>query len=249
MIIRANLERKREKNELESMSPRRRKRMDADLKPTFLLKREMISAKIAFLSHPSFEKLSRTAVGKMVKNTVKISKEEEGFDRAVILRDRTLTYRKRSLKRVVLQNDAIIDLLKKDDKGRTNLKRMHLGYAPWGPDDKPINLHHLAQDDRHPLAEITMDGHLRWGAIQTHYRYGFPEFNRKKGTPKQVNRAAFNKFRQDYWKLRSLQFGNSRLKRQTKITEFFKDITPTSSNFDKQPKITYFFNRLIDPIK
>jgi hypothetical protein len=61
--------------------------------------------------------------------------------------------------RRVYQRDDLIDPNKKGPDGRTNLERMQDGDPPIGPDNKPVNLHHMTQDEPGPIAEVEQTFH------------------------------------------------------------------------------------------
>lgn len=59
----------------------------------------------------------------------------------------------------VYQRDGLIDPSLTDKRGRTALERMQRGIAPIGPDGEEINLHHLTQTERGPMAELVSTQH------------------------------------------------------------------------------------------
>ena len=98
----------------------------------------------------------------------------------------------------VYQRDDIFDINRIDDKGRTNLERMRKGNAPYGIDDKPINLHHTTQRDISSIAEVTQTFHQK-NTSTIHINHGT-------NIPTGVNRSEFGKFRRAYWKNRAKDF-------------------------------------------
>ncbi|HRH96449.1 MAG TPA: HNH/ENDO VII family nuclease, partial [Prosthecobacter sp.] len=97
----------------------------------------------------------------------------------------------------VYQRDDLIDPHLRDVRGRTNLERMKIGYAPKGPDGNSINLHHTIQSDAGPLAELT----------ETFHRENSKIIHINPNTiPSGINREAFDLFRRDYWKNRAKDF-------------------------------------------
>jgi len=97
----------------------------------------------------------------------------------------------------VYQRDDLIDPKVVDPKGRTNLERMEKGLAPIGPDGKPINLHHMLQDDTGPMAELTQAFHTRHkSAIHIN----------PTSTPSGINRNTFQHWKEDYWMFRTMDF-------------------------------------------
>jgi hypothetical protein len=59
----------------------------------------------------------------------------------------------------VYQRNDWIDPARVDSRSRTNLARMRAGRAPLDANGKSIELHHLIQTQRGPLAEVTSDFH------------------------------------------------------------------------------------------
>lgn len=111
-----------------------------------------------------------------------------------------------SLSQMVLQTK--IDLNLKDSKHRTNLERMKEGCAPLGADQKPINLHHINQEDG-LLAELTSRTHQKYYAI-LHTRLG----------QSHINREDFDLFRSAYWRHRAKVESTPKKKM---IKKLFKD--------------------------
>ncbi|MFL0439938.1 HNH/ENDO VII family nuclease, partial [Enterococcus pernyi] len=97
----------------------------------------------------------------------------------------------------VYQRDSIIDINKIDVKGRSNLQRMELGLAPLGPDDNPINLHHMTQRDISSIAEVEQSFH-QINSKTIHIN--------SNSVPSGIDRKSFNKWRADYWKNRANDF-------------------------------------------
>ncbi len=176
--------------------------LQAEAEALGVLKSEIFKQKEAFIKDSSSSTMCRSEIARTAYEKLILSKDGFGFSRAVLMRDRTLKGDDgRSLKRVVVQNDSLIDIEKVDDLGRTNLERMRQGVAPLGPDNRSINLHHLVQCDHHAILEITYTAHSTAGGTQLHYKRGNPEFGES-----EVDRQAFAMFRGDYWKRRAEQF-------------------------------------------
>lgn len=98
----------------------------------------------------------------------------------------------------VYQRSDLIDPNRKDMYGRTNVQRMKEGYAPIGPDGRPIHLHHMVQEDDGPLAEVTQTFH------QTNGRALHIDGPR---TPSRINRGRFGRWKQKkYWPTRAKDF-------------------------------------------
>ncbi len=93
----------------------------------------------------------------------------------------------------VYKRDDLIDLNRVDPKGRTNAERMANNLAPIGPDNKPINLHHMIQTQDGAIAEVTQTFHKKYSKI-IHIN--------PSTTPSGIDRPFFNKWRDDYWPYR-----------------------------------------------
>lgn len=89
-----------------------------------------------------------------------------------------------------------IDLSKTDDFGRTNEMRMKEGLPPL-VDGQPIELHHIGQKSDGPLAELTPEQHRGKGNYSVLHEVG---------KESEIDRTAFNKERQEYWKERVNDF-------------------------------------------
>ncbi|MFB9534765.1 MULTISPECIES: RICIN domain-containing protein [Streptomyces] len=87
-----------------------------------------------------------------------------------------------------------------DNYGRTNLKRMQQGLAPMGPDDNPLNLHHMLQTQDGPIAEVTKKMHLDENYHQLHWKSGTK-------IPSGIDRPEFDAWKKLYWKNRAKEFG------------------------------------------
>ncbi|WP_280524958.1 HNH/ENDO VII family nuclease, partial [Paracoccus siganidrum] len=62
-------------------------------------------------------------------------------------------------RRVYQQNDLIDPDYVDPNTGLTNKQLMEEGWAPIGPDGRPINLHHMTQDKPGPMAEVSETFH------------------------------------------------------------------------------------------
>lgn len=102
----------------------------------------------------------------------------------------------------VYQRDDLIrpDYVSPKDKyTRTNLKRMQQGLAPMGPDDNPLNLHHMLQTQDGPMAEVTQTMHIGENYHQLHWKSGSK-------IPSGIDRPEFDKWKKLYWKNRAKGF-------------------------------------------
>jgi|AGTN01.1.fsa_nt_gi filamentous haemagglutinin family N-terminal domain len=97
----------------------------------------------------------------------------------------------------VYQRNDLIDPLRTDKLGRTNLQRMEAGIAPIGPDGNSINLHHMLQTQDGPIAELTQTFHQSNTSV-IHIN--------PSSIPSGIDRAQFNKWRSEYWMSRAKDF-------------------------------------------
>jgi roadblock/LC7 domain-containing protein len=80
----------------------------------------------------------------------------------------------------------------------TNIERMASGRAPIGTDGKSVNLHHMTQKQDGPIAEVTQSFHKENSAV-IHIN--------PKTIPSGINRAAFDKWKNQYWQQRAKNYG------------------------------------------
>jgi RHS repeat-associated protein len=95
------------------------------------------------------------------------------------------------------QRDDLIDPLKLDAKGRTNLQRMQQGLAPVGSDGKSIVLHHTIQTMDGPVVELNATFHQDNSAV-LHIN--------QNTTPSGIDRPVFKPWRERYWINRAKDF-------------------------------------------
>ncbi|EID55764.1 DUF6531 domain-containing protein [Saccharomonospora xinjiangensis] len=110
----------------------------------------------------------------------------------------------------VYQRDDLIDpayVSPEDNYGRTNLKRMTQGLAPMGPDDKPLNIHHMLQTQDGPLAELTQSMHLAQGDYAGSGSYNTLHWKAGTNIPSGIDRDEFAEWKKEYWKDRAKGFG------------------------------------------
>jgi hypothetical protein len=116
----------------------------------------------------------------------------------------------------VYQRDDIInpDYVSPLDKyGRDNMKRMTQGLAPMGPDDKPVNLHHMLQTQDGPIAEVTQSMHLSQGDYAGSDSYNTLHWKAGSNIPSGIDRDAFADWKKDYWKDRARALSAGRCKK------------------------------------
>ena len=91
------------------------------------------------------------------------------------------------------------DLIDPDltQNGLTNLQRMQQGFAPYGPDGNPMQLHHMLQSQNGPIAEVTQTFHQVFSSI-VHIN--------PNTIGSGINRAVFNAWRMEYWMNRAKDF-------------------------------------------
>lgn len=78
-----------------------------------------------------------------------------------------------------------------------NVGRMRNGFAPMGKDGKPVQLHHMLQKDGEALAEVGAKFHQQ----NTKALHINPNT-----VPSGIDRAAFETWKENYWRLRALEF-------------------------------------------
>jgi len=85
-----------------------------------------------------------------------------------------------------------------------NVDLMRHGRAPIGVDGNPVNLHHLGQDDRTAVVEITQQMYTEKAKV-LHIFHGM---NRSEFPTDviPVDRASFREWRHSYWKERALDY-------------------------------------------
>jgi len=107
--------------------------------------------------------------------------------------------------RRVYQRDDLIDPNKKGPDGRTNLERMQDGDPPIGPDNKPVNLHHMTQDEPGPIAEVEQTFHKDNHRILHIYPNGQAKIGYGSAPPP-IDRGAFRTWSRQYWRSRAGDF-------------------------------------------
>jgi hypothetical protein len=99
--------------------------------------------------------------------------------------------------KTVTQNDSLFDPYAVDKQGRTNIQRMEDGLAPIGYDGKSINVHHIDQTNTGPVMEMPA----------TEHQQNYSDLHSNTGqAPSQIDRNAFNQWREAYWKWRANDF-------------------------------------------
>ena len=113
---------------------------------------------------------------------------------------------------VYKNNKAFDPNLVDPDTGLTNIQRMKKGRPPVGTDGKPVELHHMTQNEvngfngsRGAVAEVTNGFHNKnYNTIHI-YKKGDPEYVSWRKNNPQAERE-FNNFRRSYWKERAGDF-------------------------------------------
>jgi hypothetical protein len=174
-------------------------------------------ASIEFVAEvaPGVIPIAAAGVVKSVSNTaakLKIQAAKRAMDRGSVAktfqskfwnRHETHTFLGQTNK--VYKRDDLIDLGRVGKDGRTNFQRMKVGDAPLVFDNKPINLHHMTQTQSGPIAEVTATMHTK------HHRVLHIWANQSKGgvtraeALPEIDRAAFDKWRSEYWKARAAE--------------------------------------------
>ena len=103
-------------------------------------------------------------------------------------------------KDVLIRTD--IDYDQKDIDGKTNLERMKEGSSPLDANNKPIELHHIGQNQDSPLAELTR---------KEHTGNGNDNILHNKLDESKINREDFINERREHWKARAEQIESQRI--------------------------------------
>ena len=103
-------------------------------------------------------------------------------------------------RRVYQRNDIDFDYVDKDT-GQTNLQRMLNGNAPYGRDGKPLELHHVIQEEAGPMVEIHETTHQEYKRILHGLRGSGESFRNDK-----VLDSQYRNFKRAYWKWRAQQY-------------------------------------------
>ena len=88
-----------------------------------------------------------------------------------------------------------IDADQKDEFGRRNKKRMEEGHPPLNREGERLELHHIGQKNKGPLAELTMNEHRGKG------NDGILHDKKRES---EIDRNEFTKERKEHWKDRAL---------------------------------------------
>lgn len=97
----------------------------------------------------------------------------------------------------VYQRNDLIEPMRVDAQGVTNLERMLQGKAPIGPDGWQIQLHHMLQTQEGPIAEVTRTFHQMYTRI---IHIDPPT------VASRIDRATFRIWREAYWTQRARDF-------------------------------------------
>lgn len=87
------------------------------------------------------------------------------------------------------------------DTGQTNLQRMLRGNAPIGRDGKPLELHHILQQESGPMVEIHETTHREYKRILHGLKGNGDSFRNNKDLDNQ-----YRSFKRIYWKWRAEQY-------------------------------------------
>lgn len=96
-----------------------------------------------------------------------------------------------------IKRDELITPKLIDGSGKSNIERMRAGFAPLGEDGNPINLHHMKQQDKGTITEISQTEHQQYTNILHRY------LGRNES---EIYRDEFNQLRSAYWMDRSKDF-------------------------------------------
>ncbi len=142
--------------------------------------------------------LLKSEVGKRVQKIFKeysLRKGEAPYHSKYWNKTQSYTFNGQTNK--VYKRDDLIDPNKIDFDGRTNLQRMQEGFAPLGPDNKSLELHHTIQTKDSNLTEVTRTFHKK----NTKIIHINPST-----TPSGISRNEFGKWRESYWQERAKDF-------------------------------------------
>ena len=103
-------------------------------------------------------------------------------------------------RRVYQRNDIDFNHIDRDT-GQTNLQRMLKGYAPYGRDGKPLELHHTLQKEVGSVVEIHETTHQEYKRILHGLRGAGESFRNDK-----VLASQYRNFKRAYWKWRVQQY-------------------------------------------
>ena len=102
-------------------------------------------------------------------------------------------------RRVYQRND--IDFSMTDKSGKTNLERMREGHAPIGNDGKPVQLHHVLQEENGPVVEIREVTHREYNRTLHGLVGNGGSFRNDPVLDRQ-----YRNFKSAYWKWRARQY-------------------------------------------
>jgi len=97
--------------------------------------------------------------------------------------------------KLIAQRNSTFFLHVKDALGRTNIERMKQGLPPIGKDEKPVELHHLKQQNNGMIIELTSREHNVNSKVLHSYK-----------RDSEIDRRAFNIFKRKYWQERTKDF-------------------------------------------
>ena len=146
-----------------------------------LTERDFQKGQLLSKNKPSESASNKIFTSTEYKGTVKVNNEVRDVSRKVYQR-----------------NDIDINFV--DENGLTNLERMQAGKAPYGPDGKKIQLHHVLQEEPGPMAEVTETTHQNYYKTLHGLKGKGESFRNDPVLEKQ-----YNNFRRQYWKWRAEQ--------------------------------------------
>jgi len=146
-----------------------------------LTERDFQKGQLLSKNKPSESASNKIFTSTEYKGTVKVNNEVRDVSRKVYQR-----------------NDIDINFV--DENGLTNLERMQAGKAPYGPDGKKIQLHHVLQKEPGPMAEVTETTHQNYYKTLHGLKGKGESFRNDPVLEKQ-----YNNFRRQYWKWRAEQ--------------------------------------------
>jgi RHS repeat-associated protein len=88
------------------------------------------------------------------------------------------------------------------NNGATNVDLMEAGYAPFGPDGKQVNLHHILGEEPGPMVELSASTHQK----NKQALHGLIEDGNSFRNNNRSADRGYDKFRRNYWKQRAKDF-------------------------------------------
>lgn len=175
----------------------------SNINPEQLQSKEQLQPKETVSQNDEFKSTNELTPREPLSNESKFGLKEQGFSDSIIdaigseeekkiYENANVEFKTINGKDVLVKID--IDFSRKDDFGQTNLERMEKGLAPLDQNGNPLELHHIGQDNKSPLVELTREEHRGKGNDSILH---------DKTKESCIDREVFAKERSDHWKARS----------------------------------------------